>query len=124
MGITLVGDRLYPSPRRPLIPSDVVQGLHSTVNGANLTPFDSETRKRIWWCLVVHESGCTLTFGLPFGFGSPRLVPPPVNNHDEVRSRLILDASPLADSLPSGRISPSKPRSILPQTPDGPFTRI
>lgn len=65
-------------------------GLHATSSHSALSPFEQETRKRTWWCLVAHEAGCSVTFGRPFGFGRLKLsrIPLPANNHDKVRAQL------------------------------------
>ncbi|GAA6010155.1 hypothetical protein JCM10207_005642 [Rhodosporidiobolus poonsookiae] len=40
-------------------------GLHCESSARNLSPFEQESRRRVWWCLVAFDSGAQLTFGHP-----------------------------------------------------------
>jgi len=38
-------------------------GLHRELPEWNITPFQREMRRRIWWCLYMFDSGASTTFG-------------------------------------------------------------
>lgn len=41
-------------------------GLHRDGESLNLTPFETEMRRRLWWTLVVHDSGLAIMSGLSY----------------------------------------------------------
>src|SRR5690554_228432 len=41
-------------------------GLHRDGETLNLTPFETEMRRRLWWNLVMHDSGLALMSGLSY----------------------------------------------------------
>lgn len=41
-------------------------GLHRDGESLNLTPFETEMRRRLWWNLVVHDSGLAIMSGLSY----------------------------------------------------------
>ncbi|SPJ72825.1 uncharacterized protein FTOL_02554 [Fusarium torulosum] len=43
-------------------------GLHKDLEGNSLSPLQSETRRRIWWCLCVLDVGATITYGRPLNW--------------------------------------------------------
>ncbi|KAF9772180.1 hypothetical protein IL306_010127 [Fusarium sp. DS 682] len=43
-------------------------GLHKDLDGNNLSPLQTETRRRIWWCLCVLDVGATITYGRPLNW--------------------------------------------------------
>lgn len=63
----------------------VALGLHDPSTSARLSPFDQESRKRVWWCLITNETGCSVTFGRPNGVGAALSgpMPLPLNIDDE-----------------------------------------
>ncbi|KAF5611391.1 regulatory GAL4 [Fusarium subglutinans] len=43
-------------------------GLHKDLEGNSLSPLQTETRRRIWWCLCVLDVGATITYGRPLNW--------------------------------------------------------
>lgn len=41
-------------------------GLHRDGESLNLTPFETEMRRRLWWNLVIHDSGLAIMSGLSY----------------------------------------------------------
>lgn len=63
----------------------VALGLHDPTTSSRLSPFEQESRKRVWWCLITNETGCSVTFGRPNGVGAALSgpMPLPLNIDDE-----------------------------------------
>lgn len=63
----------------------VALGLHDPSTSARLSLFEQESRKRVWWCLITNETGCSVTFGRPNGAGAALSgpMPLPLNIDDE-----------------------------------------
>jgi transcriptional regulatory protein GAL4 len=63
-------------------------GLHKDLEGNNLSPLQTETRRRIWWCLCVLDVGATITYGRPLNWPQAGVETAfPLNIHEKV-SRL------------------------------------
>jgi transcriptional regulatory protein GAL4 len=63
----------------------VALGLHVPSKQIGLSSLEQEMRNRVWWALVTLETGCSVTFGRPHGFGQTivSVVPLPINCEDE-----------------------------------------
>lgn len=63
-------------------------GLHKDLEGNSLSPLQTETRRRIWWCLCVLDVGATITYGRPLNWPQAGVETAfPLNIHEKV-SRL------------------------------------
>lgn len=60
-------------------------GLHEPGSSRHCSPFEKEMRTRVWWGLVILESGCSVTFGRPHPAGDSQLnaSPLPINCSDD-----------------------------------------
>ncbi|KAF4968338.1 hypothetical protein FSARC_4284 [Fusarium sarcochroum] len=59
-------------------------GLHKDLEGNSLSPLQTETRRRIWWCLCVLDVGATITYGRPLNWPQAGVETMfPVNIHEK-----------------------------------------
>lgn len=87
----------------------VALGLHVSTpsgSGGGLTVLESETRCRVWWCLVTLETGMCMTYGRNHALSLPSLSTArlPVNTDDEHLT--VSTSQPPPDSAGITRYTP------------------
>ncbi|KAF4461442.1 Regulatory GAL4 [Fusarium albosuccineum] len=75
-------------------------GLHKDLEGNSLSPLQSETRRRIWWCLCVLDVGATITYGRPLNWPQAGVETAfPQNIHEKDLTQDSTDCPPEVDGI-------------------------
>lgn len=74
---------------------DLKNGKKKSTDEMKKILIDSETKRRVWWCLYMFDSGAAITFGRPSHLPSPDLIDIelPANINDAVLKSYLNDPS-------------------------------
>jgi transcriptional regulatory protein GAL4 len=59
-------------------------GLHRECSEWEISPWQIEMRRRVWWCSFIFDFGASITFSRPVDLLQGVDIPLPLNIHDEV----------------------------------------